>query len=113
MEFCKDHAQCVERIRGVEESSKSAHKRIDKLEENQEILMDMNASIKAFTEQSQSQKEDMQNFKVDIKEDISEVKQDVKDLKEKPAKRWDLIITVMITAIVTGLVSFAISQIIQ
>lgn len=109
MEFCKDHAQCVERIRGVEESSKSAHKRIDKLEESQEILMDMNASIKALTEQSQSQKEDMQNFKVDI----SEVKQDVKDLKEKPAKRWDLIITVMITAIVTGLVSFAISQIIQ
>ena len=75
--------------------------------------MDMNASIKALTEQSQSQKEDMQNFKVDIKEDISEVKQDVKDLKEKPAKRWDLIITVMITAIVTGPVSFAISQIIQ
>lgn len=113
MEQCKEHVKCVERIVAVEASAKSAHHRIDTVEETQRILMDMNASIKTLTEQSKVQKEDMQEFKKDIKEDINEVKSDVKELKEKPAKRWDLIITVMITAVVTGLVSFAIAQIIK
>ncbi len=105
-----DLAIYAERIRAVEESAKSAHKRINKLEENQAILMDMNASIKALAEQAQRQKEEMHEFKKDIKEDIDEVKNDVKELKEKPAKRWDLIVTAIITAIVSGLIGFVISQ---
>jgi phage-related minor tail protein len=113
MEHCKDHTSYIERIRGVEESTKSAHLRINKLEENQEILMDMNASIKALTEQSKGQKEDMLNFKKDIKEDINEVKNDVKELKEKPAKRWETIVTTIITVFVSGLVGAVLALIIK
>ncbi len=113
MEQCKDYVVCVDRIRGVEESVKSAHHRIDEVQENQKLLMEMNSSIKALAEQSKGQKEDMQEFKKDIKEDINEVKNDVKDLKEKPAKRWDLIMTVIITAIVSGLVSLGLAQLIK
>jgi len=94
----------LERLVAVEQSAKSAHKRIDKLEENQEILLEMNTNIQKLAEQTKSQKEDLQNFKVDIKEDINEVKSDIKDLKEKPGKRWDLIVTAIISAVATGLV---------
>jgi chromosome segregation ATPase len=94
----------MERVRAVEESVKSAHHRIDEVQENQKILMDMNASIKALTEQSKSQKEDMQEFKKDIKGDIDEVKTDVKDLKEKPVKKWDALTNSLITVLVSGVV---------
>lgn len=109
----ENNSNIIERLVAVEQSTKSAHHRIDAIEQNQKILMDMNASIKALTEQAQSQKEDLQEFKKDIKEDIDEVKNDVKELKEKPAKRWDLITTTIITALASGIIGFILSQLLK
>lgn len=44
-----------------------------------------------------------------MKDDMSEIKADVKALTERPAKRWDLIVT----AIITGVVSFVIGMLLR
>jgi predicted ribosome quality control (RQC) complex YloA/Tae2 family protein len=98
----QSNPEFIERLVTVEQSAKSAHHRIDKLEENQEILLEMNGNIRVLTEQTKKQNEE-----------LGEVKKDVKDLKEKPAKRWDLIITVIITASVTGIISFILAQVLK
>lgn len=92
MERCPEHTKCMERITAVEESIKSAHHRIDEVQENQKVLLEMNANIKLLTEQ----------FKTQSKE-LTEVKSDVKELKEKPVKRWDSIVATIITVITSAL----------
>lgn len=37
-----------------------------------------------------------------ILQGISELKNSVSELKEKPAKKWDIVITTIITSIITG-----------
>ena len=46
-----------------------------------------------------------------IMETLKEVKEDVKELKVVPSKRWDLIITSGITAVLGGLIAFILSNI--
>lgn len=46
-----------------------------------------------------------------IMETLKEVQADVKDLKTVPSKRWDLIITSGITAVVGGLIAFILTNI--
>jgi hypothetical protein len=43
--------------------------------------------------------------------EIVTIKTDVKELKEKPGKRWDTLTTVIITALITGTITFALSKI--
>lgn len=52
----------------------------------------------------------MQVFKVEqdhMKTDISEIKETVKTIAEKPAKRWDLIVTTTIGALAGAFLSWA------
>lgn len=52
----------------------------------------------------------LQVFKVEqdhMKTDISEIKDTVKTIAEKPAKRWDLIVTTMIGALAGAFVGWA------
>ena len=47
-----------------------------------------------------------------IMETLKEVQADVRDLKTVPGKRWDLIITSGITALIGGLIAFILTNII-
>ncbi len=87
----------VERLKSVEDSTKSAHHRIDAVKEDQKILHEMNTNIKLLAQQGTTQACE-----------IKDIKCDVKELKEKPGKRWDLIITVIITTIASSAVTAAI-----
>ena len=60
------------------DSTKSAHKRIDRMEKRQDNL---DGLTKAFSV--------LQNEQEHIKTDVGEIKDDVKQLVSKPAKRWD------------------------
>lgn len=91
MEQCTDHTQCAERIRAVEESVKSAHHRIEDVQENQKILMDMNANIKLLAERYQVQTDRIGTIEVDVKE-----------LKDKPSKSWEMVINTIIVTFVGG-----------
>lgn len=66
----------------IEESLKSAHKRIDSVETLTKSVYELASSIKT------------------MQHDITDMSDRIKTIEEKPAKRWDLIITSVITAIV-------------
>lgn len=70
----------VERIVTVEESTKMAHKRIDKVEENQKLMMEMNTNIRLIVQQNTNQDE-----KIDkIETNITKVNEKVDRLEKKP-----------------------------
>ena len=77
------------------DSSKSAHKRIDRIERRQD---DLEGLTKAFSV--------MQNEQEHIKTDVEEIKDDVKHLVSKPAKRWDGMIDKAIAVIVGAVLGF-------
>lgn len=78
----------------TESRSKSNTHRIDKMEENQKILLEMSSNIKVIAEQNKAQNEK-----------INCIESDVKELKETPKKRYDLIITTIITVIITAVLT--------
>lgn len=78
----------TEKVSRLSESVKSAHKRIDSVEELTKSVYELASSIKA------------------MQHDISDVSNRIKTIEEKPAKRWDLVITTAITAIVGIIVGY-------
>ena len=73
------------RVKQLEEGQKELEKRVIKIEGDKQL----------------------QEFQYKtIMETLQELKIDVKELKETPSRRWDLIITGSITAIIGALVAF-------
>lgn len=46
-----------------------------------------------------------------VENDVKEIKSDVKSIKEKPGKRWDNIVTQIITIVVAALAGFVLARI--
>lgn len=68
-------------------------KKIEEIEKTQtQILLDLNGNIKLLTVE------------------MAGVKKDVQELKDKPVKRYETVVTVMITAVVSGLVGYVVSR---
>ncbi len=78
----------AEKIAHIEESVKSAHKRIDDMGELTQSVYELAASIKS------------------MQRDITDMSSRIKTIEEKPAKRWDLIVSTVITTIVGVLVGY-------
>lgn len=72
----------TEKMAHIEESLKSAHKRIDGIEALTKSVYEIASSIKT------------------MQHDITDMSGRIKTIEEKPAKRWDLVITTAITTIV-------------
>lgn len=72
----------VDKIAHIEESLKSAHKRIDSIETLTKSVYELASSIKT------------------MQHDITDMSGRIKTIEEKPAKRWDLVVTTAITTIV-------------
>lgn len=87
-----------EKIVEVDARSKSNKHRMDKMEERQDNLEQLTNAFSV-----------MQNEQEYIKKDVSEIKTDVKTLAEKPAKRWESVITTAITVIVGAVVGYLLS----
>lgn len=90
-----------ERLSAGESSIKSAHHRIDDIEKKQDDLADLVSSVKVLADREAR-----------VEEDVSEIKTDVKELKEKPSKRYDTVITAILTAVCGGVVGYLLSLII-
>ncbi len=70
-------------------------KKIEEIEKTQtQILVDLNGNMKLLTHE------------------MSGVKKDVQELKDRPVKRYETVITVIITAITSGLVGYLLSRLI-
>lgn len=88
------------RITEVEERSKSNTHRIDKIEKRQDDLEKLATSVEKIAIREES-----------LENDVKEIKNDVKDIKGVPAKRWETVVTVGLTAIVSAIVGFILAKI--
>ena len=91
----ENEAAIRERLTAVESSVKSAHHRIDNIEE-------LTQSVKSLAVETKY-----------LKEDISEVKDKIDVIAGRPSQILTVIITALITATVSGFVGFAITNLLK
>ena len=90
----ENDVQVRERLTAVESSLKSLHRRVDHIEELVENVHEMTVEVKH------------------MREELNGVTTEVSELKSKPAKRWDVLITALISATGSGILGFVISKLI-
>jgi DNA repair exonuclease SbcCD ATPase subunit len=91
-EGCKElQLSHEQRISLVEASARSAHHRIDEVQKNQEILIEMNKNIGIIAEKNS-----------ELNKKLDKVEEDVEELKEKPGKHWEQLTSNIITVLVSG-----------
>lgn len=91
----ENEAAIRERLTAVESSVKSAHHRIDNIEE-------LTQSVKSLAVETKY-----------LKEDISDVKEKIDVIAGRPSQILTVIITALITATVSGFVGFAITNLLN
>ena len=91
----ENEAAIRERLTAVESSVKSAHRRIDNIEE-------LTQSVKSLAVETKY-----------LKEDISDVKEKIDVIAGRPSQILTVIITALITATVSGFVGFAITNLLK
>ena len=87
-------------IAALDARCKSNTHRIDDLEADNKALHQLATSVEVLATKQET-----------IEENVTEIKTDVKDLKALPASRWEGLIKAIVTAIVAGLVGWALAQI--
>lgn len=88
-----------ERVAEIEQRCKSNTHRIDELAGDVKVLADLTASVKVLATKQEN-----------VEADVREIKADVKSLAEKPGKRWDAVVAAIVTAVVAGLVGWALAH---
>lgn len=88
------------RLTAVEKLAGSNKHRIDEVEENNKALQDISKSVAVMAEQMKAM-----NSKVDSMDTA------VKQLQAVPAKRWDALIAVILSALATGIVGIVLGKI--
>lgn len=88
------------KLEGVDSRGRSNTHRIDKMEERQDNMEQLVSSVALLATEQEH-----------IKGDVTEIKADVKTLAEKPGKRWDALVGVIISALAAGMVGFILGQI--
>ena len=84
----------------IDARCKSNQHRIDELEADNKALHQLATSVEVLATKQEA-----------IEENVNEIKADVKALKALPGSRWEGLIKAAVTAIVAGLVGWAIAQI--
>lgn len=86
-------------VAAIDARCKSNQHRIDELEADNKALHQLATSVEVLATKQEA-----------IEENVNEIKADVKSLKALPAGRWEGLIKAVVTAIVAGLVGFALAQ---
>lgn len=87
------------RLTEVEERSKSNTHRLDDIERRQNNLDDLVGTVKVLADREER-----------VEDDVKEIKSDVKSLTSKPAKRWENLISQIITIVVAAIAGFIIAK---
>lgn len=95
------------RLSLVEARAKSNTHRLDKVEERQEQLEELTASVKVLA----VKQEGTENEIKEVKEDTKEIKETVQCLREKPGKRWDAIVDKAVWAVLAAVIAFLLAKI--
>ena len=87
------------RLTTVEDRSKSNSHRLDELEKRQDNLDELVGTVKVLAVREEN-----------VENDVKEIKNDVKSLTSKPGKRWDNLVSQIITLVVAALVGFLLAK---
>ena len=88
-----------ERILKLEERAKSNTHRIDDLEADNKALHQLATSVEVLATKQET-----------IEANVTEIKDDVKSLKALPGSRWEAVLKAALTAVIAGLVGFALAR---
>ena len=88
------------RLTEVEERAKSNQHRIDELEQRADEQEKLISTVAVLASKQKT-----------MKNDVKEIKDDVKALTSKPGKRWDSLVTQIITIIVAAIAGFILAKI--
>lgn len=88
------------RMTEVEERSKSNTHRIDTLEKKQDNLDKLVGAVEILADREKR-----------VEGDVKEIKDDVKSIKDKPGKRWESLVTQLITIVVAAVAGFILAKI--
>ena len=89
-----DAENILQRLTAVEQAVKSAQHQIDETKALINSIRDLASEVKH------------------MREDVNKMQADIDTIKARPAKRYELIITTVITALTSGILGFVLSQII-
>lgn len=98
-----------QRLTKVEESVKSAHLRINNIESMQREIRDLALSVNSLACTIEHVSDNVSHVAGDVKG----VCQRVSDIEAKPARRLDQIITIILSALITGALGFWLGQILK
>lgn len=87
------------RLTEVENRAKSNSHRIDELERRQDNLDELVGTVKVLA---------VRERQVEI--DVKEIKSDVKTLASKPARRWEMLVTQVLTVLVAAIIGFILAR---
>lgn len=87
------------KIAEIEARSKSNTHRINDLEEDNRALHTLATSVEVLATKQDT-----------IESTVQEIKTDVKELKAVPGSKWEALVKAVLTAIVAGLVGFALAH---
>ena len=96
-----------ERVTAVEQQCKSNGHRIDKVEQEQEVIHELAASIRVMASE---QKHTSDTIK-EVKEDVNRLDGKVDALELKPGKRWESIVDKIIWAVAGAIIAFVLARI--
>lgn len=88
------------RLTHVEDLSKEHTHRLDDLEKRQDNLDELVSTVKVLAVREEN-----------VESDVKEIKKDVKELSGKPGKRWDALVSQIITLVVAAVVGFLLAKI--
>lgn len=88
------------RLTTVEDRSKSNQHRLDEVERRQDNLDDLVSTVKVLALREEN-----------VEKDVKEIKADVKEINGKPAKRWETLVSLLISGVVGAVLGFIISKI--
>lgn len=88
------------RLTECEDRSKTNERRIGDLEKRQDNLDDLVSTVKVLAVREET-----------VENDVKEIKADVKELTNKPAKKWDDLVSKIIMTIVAAVVGFVLAKI--
>ena len=90
--------EIIERLTAGEASIKSAHHRIDELQEMHKAIKDLAVATAQIATETKK-----------LREDYNKADEEIQELKEKPTKRYETVVTTIITALCSGIVGYALS----
>ncbi len=89
----------IQKVTENEQRSKSNSHRLDNVEERTELLHEMNTNIMLIAQESKG-----------TTQKVNKIEKDIDEIKQKPSKRFDLVIAAAITAIVTVTITLLINN---